>query len=166
MSTATTPVRFGIIGCAEIARKVSRAISLAPNATIIAVGSRSLDKAHKFISDNALSASTIPLAPYDAVLDHPSVDAVYVPLPTSLHVTWAVAAANKGKHVLLEKPTALCVEELDVILEACRANRVQFMDSTMWMHNLRTEKMRELISDRTRFGEIKTVNAFFFCLYI
>ncbi|KAJ3702667.1 hypothetical protein LUZ61_006372 [Rhynchospora tenuis] len=161
MSRATTQIRFGIIGCAEIARKVSRAISLSPNATLVAVGSRSIDKAQKFISDNGLPASTIPLAPYDAVLDHPSVDAVYVPLPTSLHVTWAVAAAKKGKHVLLEKPTALCVEELDVILEACRANRVQFMDSTMWMHHPRTEKMRELISDPTRFGEVKTVDSIF-----
>lgn len=72
-------------------------------------------------------------------------------------MTWAVAAAKKGKHVLLEKPTALCVEELDVILEACRLNRVQIMDSTMWMHNPRTEKMHELISDPTRFGEVKMV---------
>ncbi|KAJ4820304.1 NAD(P)-binding domain-containing protein [Rhynchospora pubera] len=161
MSSATTPIRFGIIGCAEIARKVSRAISLSPNATLLAIGSRSIDKAQKFISDNGLPASTIPLAPYDAVLDHPSVDAVYVPLPTSLHVTWAVAAAKKGKHVLLEKPTALCVEELDVILEACRENRVHFMDSTMWMHHPRTEKMGELISDPTRFGEVKTVDSIF-----
>ncbi|KAF3340740.1 Oxidoreductase family, NAD-binding Rossmann fold [Carex littledalei] len=158
---STSPIRFGIIGCAEIASKVARAISLSPNATLIAVGSRSIDKARKFISDNALPASTVPLTPYDAVLNHPSVDAVYVPLPTSLHVTWAVAAAKKGKHVLLEKPTALCVEELDVILQACRENRVQFMDSTMLMHHPRTEKMRELITDPTRFGEVKTVDSIF-----
>ncbi|GJQ91184.1 uncharacterized oxidoreductase-like protein [Tanacetum coccineum] len=46
---------------------------------------------------------------YDAVLDDPDVDAVYVPLPTSLHLQWAVLAAEKKKHILLEKPVALNV---------------------------------------------------------
>ncbi|KAJ3673775.1 hypothetical protein LUZ60_005767 [Juncus effusus] len=163
MSSATNPnpIRFGILGCAEIARKLSRAISFSPNCTIAAVGSRSLSKAEQFISANSLPSSALPLAPYDAVLGHPSVDAVYIPLPTSLHAEWAVKAAESGKHVLLEKPTALCVAELDRILEACRVNGVVFMDSTMWMHNPRTEVMRERISDPARFGEVKSVNSIF-----
>lgn len=155
-------IRFGIIGCADIARKVSRAIRLAPNAVIVAVASRSADKARRFIAANGLSSTDVSAyGSYEAVLDDPSVDAVYIPLPTSLHVRWATAAAAKGKHVLLEKPTAVSVSDLDRILESCHSNGVQFMDSTMWMHNPRTARMKELLSDPTRFGQLNTIHSIF-----
>ncbi|CAL9077270.1 unnamed protein product [Musa acuminata var. zebrina] len=161
-TTKSNPIRFGILGCAEIARKVARAIGLAPNAVIVAVGSRSLDKARRFIADNGLDADAVrAFGSYEAVLEDPGVDAVYVPLPTSLHLRWAVAAAERGKHLLLEKPTALCAAELDRILGACRSHGVQFMDSTMWMHHPRTAKMRELLSDSARFGQLKTIHSCF-----
>lgn len=156
-----TPIRFGILGCANIARKVSRAIKLAPNAALYAVGSRSIDKATEFASANGFPSSTKIYGTYDAVLDDPDVDAVYIPLPTSLHVRWAVLAAQKKKHVLLEKPVAVNVKELDVILEACQSNGVQFMDSTMWMHNPRTAKMTDFLSDSQRFGQLKSVHSCF-----
>ena len=154
---AETPIQFGILGCAEIARKVSRAITLAPNATLYAVGSRSLEKARRFAAANGFPPSAKIYGSYEAVLDDPGVDAVYVPLPTSLHLKWAVLAAEKKKHVLLEKPVALNVAELDQILEACESNGVQFMDGTMWMHHPRTAKMKELLSDPQRFGQLKSV---------
>ncbi|XP_068643564.1 uncharacterized oxidoreductase At4g09670-like [Aristolochia californica] len=153
------PVRFGIIGCAEIARKMSRAMSLTPNATVSAIGSRRLEKAVKFAADNNLPASVKLYGSYEDVLDDPDVDAVYLPLPTSIHVRWAVLAAEKKKHVLLEKPVALHVTELDRILEACEANRVQFMDSTMWLHNPRTRIMRDILSDTERFGAIQSIHS-------
>ncbi|XP_020104984.1 uncharacterized oxidoreductase At4g09670-like [Ananas comosus] len=159
-TTTTSPIRFGIVGCAEIARKVSRAIALAPNATLVAVGSRSLDKARRFIAENALSSSVRAVGSYEELLDDPAVDAVYMPLPTSLHARWAVAAAERGKHLLLEKPAALSAAELDPILAACAAHGVQFMDSTMWIHNPRTAHMRGLLSDPSRFGDLKMVYLF------
>uniref|UniRef100_A0A1D1YDX3 Putative oxidoreductase At4g09670 n=1 Tax=Anthurium amnicola TaxID=1678845 RepID=A0A1D1YDX3_9ARAE len=154
--------RFGIIGCAEIARKLTRAIRLAPNASLVAVGSRSLDKSRRFVADNGLDpAAVAAYGSYQEVLDDPRVDAVYVPLPTSLHVPWAVAAAGSGKHLLLEKPTALCASDLDKILAACDDAGVQFMDSTMWMHHPRTAEMRRLLSDPLRFGHLKSVHSIF-----
>ena len=125
---ADTAIRFGIIGCAEIARKVSRAITLAPNAKLAAVGSRSHEKAARFAAENNFPSDAKTYGSYEAVLDDPNVDAVYVPLPTSLHVRWAVLAAQKKKHVLLEKPVALNAVEFDAIVEACESNGVQFMD--------------------------------------
>ncbi|KAI3819808.1 hypothetical protein L1987_13660 [Smallanthus sonchifolius] len=133
----------GNFGCANIARKVSRAMIMSPNTTISAIGSRSLEKATAFASANHFPESTKVYGRYDAVLDDPDVDAVYVPLPTSLHVRWAVLAAEKKKHVLLEKPVALNVGELDTILAACESSGVQFMDATMWMHHPRTAKMKQ-----------------------
>lgn len=155
------PVRFGILGCANIARKVSRAMSLSPNSTIVAIGSRSLEKAISFAKENGFPESAKAYGSYDAVLEDPKVDAVYVPLPTSLHLQWAVLAARKKKHVLLEKPVALNVKELDEILEACESSGVQFMDATMWMHHPRTVRMREFLSDPQRFGQLKAVHSIF-----
>ncbi|XP_058188863.1 uncharacterized oxidoreductase At4g09670-like [Rhododendron vialii] len=158
---AETPIRFGILGCADIARKLSRAITLAPNAALHAVGSRSLDKAAKFAAANGFPPSARIYGSYNAVLDDPDVDAVYVPLPTSLHVTWAVLAAEKKKHVLLEKPVALNVSEFDRIVEACESNGVQLMDATMWMHHPRTVKMSEFLSDSKLFGQLKSIQSCF-----
>ncbi|CAI9116409.1 OLC1v1017545C1 [Oldenlandia corymbosa var. corymbosa] len=154
-------VRFGIMGCATIARKVARAIMLAPNATIVAIGSRSLEKAVSFAKENGFPATAKVYGSYDAVLDDEEVDAVYIPLPTSLHVEWAVRAAQKKKHVLLEKPVALNVKELDAILAACESSGVQFMDGTMWMHHPRTARMKEVLSDPQQLGQIKTIHSAF-----
>ncbi|KAJ4964531.1 hypothetical protein NE237_016380 [Protea cynaroides] len=156
-----TPIRFGILGCAGIARTLSRAIILSPNSTLYAVGSRSFDKAKKFAAENGFPPSAKIYGNYIDVLDDPDVDAVYVPLPTSMHLEWAVLAAEKQKHVLLEKPVALNVAEFDQIIQACEVNGVQFMDGTHWMHHPRTAKMTEFVSDTHRFGQLKTIHSIF-----
>ncbi|XVF37268.1 hypothetical protein REPUB_Repub19eG0131700 [Reevesia pubescens] len=140
---ADIPIRFGIIGCAEIARKISRAILLAPNATISAVASRSIDKAVNFAKANEFPPEAKIYGSYESLLDDPNIDAVYLPLPTSLHLKWAVLAVQKKKHLLTEKPVALNVAEFDEILKACEENGAQIMDGTMWVHHPRTEKMKE-----------------------
>ncbi|KAI4352800.1 hypothetical protein L6164_007019 [Bauhinia variegata] len=152
-----TTIRFGIIGCASIAGKVSRAITLAPNAALHAVGSRSLEKAIKFAADNGFPPHAKIYGSYEAVLDDPDVDAVYIPIPTSMHVQWAVLAAEKKKHVLLEKPVALNAAEFDKIIEACEANGVQLMDGTQWIHFPRTAEMGKFLSDDQSFGKLKSV---------
>ncbi|ERM94347.1 hypothetical protein AMTRI_Chr04g252390 [Amborella trichopoda] len=154
---AENPIRFGILGCATIAIKLSRAINRAPNACLCAVASRSLEKARAFASDNGFPPNSRAYGAYQELLDDPHVDAVYIPLPTSFHIEWAVKAAKRKKHILLEKPAALNVAELDVILGACEDNGIQFMDGTMWMHHPRTAKMKELLVDSQRFGELKLV---------
>ena len=65
------------------------------------------------------------------VLADPRVQAVYIPLPSALHLPWVRAAAAAGKHVLLEKPAAVDAGELQAMLEACQAAGVQLMDGTM-----------------------------------
>ncbi|KAM2327652.1 hypothetical protein ACFXTH_014198 [Malus domestica] len=84
---------------------------------------------------------------YNQLLDDPCGDVVYMPLPTSLRLHWAVLAVRKKKHLLLEKPTALDVSELDQTLEAWESNGVQFMDGSMWLHHPRTAKLKDLVSD-------------------
>ncbi|XP_050213887.1 uncharacterized oxidoreductase At4g09670-like [Mercurialis annua] len=158
---AETTIRFGIIGCAEIARKVSRAITLAPNAQLSAIASRSIEKAAAFAKANNFPSDAKIYGSYESLFEDQDIDAVYVPLPTSLHVKWACLAAEKKKHILLEKPVGLNVGEFDKILEACEVNGVQIMDGTMWMHNPRTHKMSEFLSDKERFGQLRTIHSCF-----
>ena len=159
MAEHTKAIRFGIMGCAKAARKVSRAITMSPNSTLYAIASRSLEKAQQFATENGYSDQQVVIyGSYSELLDDPLVDAVYMPLPTSLHLEWAVLAAQKKKHLLLEKPTALDATQLQQILEACRSNGVQFMDGSMWYHHPRTAKMKELLSDSKLFGQVKSVS--------
>ncbi|CAN1246167.1 Uncharacterized oxidoreductase At4g09670 [Linum grandiflorum] len=151
-------IRFGIIGCADIARKLARAISLSPNSHLSAVASRTLQKATDFAAANKLPPTVKIYGSYESLLDDPEIDAVYIPLPTSLHLEWAISAAERKKHVLLEKPVAVNVDELDRILAACEDNGVQFMDGTMWVHHPRTAKMKEVIDRKDEFGELRTSN--------
>ncbi|TQD89359.1 hypothetical protein C1H46_025080 [Malus baccata] len=90
--SAKTPIRFRIVGCAEIARKVLWAITRAPNATLYVVGRRSIDKATAFAKANNFLPTFKIYSSYDAVLDDPDVNTISVPLPTSLHIKWAVLA--------------------------------------------------------------------------
>lgn len=158
------PVNLGILGCAGIAKKLSRAINLIPDANLAAVASRSPQKASHFAATNNFPPSAKVFSSYDDVLNDPDVDAVYIPLPTSLHLKYAVLAAHNKKHVLLEKPVAMNVDQLDRIIEACEDNGLQFMDGTMWMHHPRTSMMRQFLSDSNLFGELKSVCILFILL--
>ncbi|MED6159190.1 hypothetical protein PIB30_039967 [Stylosanthes scabra] len=159
MADEKTTVRFGVLGCAHISIKLCKAIVRAPNTTLQAIGSRSLEKATAFIAQNGLPEVVRVYGSYEAVLEDDQVDAVYIPLPTALHVTWAIRTAERGKHILLEKPVAMNTAELDRILEACEGNGVQFMDGTMWVHHPRTAKMKEALSDEQRFGQLKWIHS-------
>ena len=73
---------------------------------VVAVASRSLEKAEKFIKDNDLESAKA-YSSYDDLLANPEIDAVYAPLPAGLHVKWLCKAAAAKKHILSEKPVAL-----------------------------------------------------------
>jgi len=152
------------MGAANIALKNVRAISLAPNSEIVAIASRSITKASDFLDKAPVSdvnKARVQLhGSYEALLADKNVDAVYLPLPTSTHIIWAVKAADAGKHILLEKPCALSNVELLAIIEACRRNSVVFMDGVMYMHHERLTKIRKCLSDPL-FGIIKRVSSSF-----
>ncbi|EOA38127.1 hypothetical protein CARUB_v10009598mg [Capsella rubella] len=151
-------IRIGLLSCINIVRKLSRAINLSPNATISAIATTSsIEEAKSFTASNNFPINTKIYGSYESLLQDPDVDAVYLPIPASLHVEWAVRAARQGKHILLDKPVALNVSEFDQIVEACEFYGVQFMDGTQWMHNPRTAKIIDFVKD----FEIRTVNSCF-----
>ncbi|KAG0504113.1 hypothetical protein KC19_12G158100 [Ceratodon purpureus] len=154
-------VKFGILSCANIARTLISAMKLLPEVKIHAIASRSLDKVQSFAAANDVPKETKLYGSYEELLDDDEVDALYVPLPTGLHVEWVLKAAAKKKHILIEKPPAHTVKELDVMLEALQKNGLQYMDGTMWMHHPRTHKMEAVLHDSSTIGRICEVHSTF-----
>jgi predicted dehydrogenase len=156
-------LRFGIMGAADIARKNWKAIRNSGNATVAAVASRDLDRCRAFVAACEMNAPmTHPvrmLTSYDALIASPEVDAVYIPLPTGLRAHWVTKAARAGKHVVCEKPCATSLEELRLMQEVCRENRVQFMDGVMFMHSQRLGKLRAELD--TSIGSVKRIASAF-----
>ena len=140
-------INWGLISCANIANKNVHAIELSRNSNLVAIASRSIDKAIAFAAENDLFKTVRLYSSYQDLLDDSNVHAVYLPLPTTLHLEWAIKAANAKKHILIEKPAALDSTELMLILQACRLNNVIFMDGVMFMHHDRTNLLRRCLRD-------------------
>src|SRR5215210_4366088 len=110
------PVRWEILGAATIARtKVIPGMRRSAWCDIVAIASRDIARAR-----DTANGLNIPRAygSYEALLDDPSIEAVYIPLPNHLHVPWTIRAAERGKHVLCERPIALTAKEAETLVEA------------------------------------------------
>lgn len=101
-------VGFGLVGLGGIAERVAAAIAAADNARLAAVRSRRLDDAVNFAARHGEPSAYSEL---ERLLDDPDVDVVYIATPNALHAEQAIAAMEAGKHVLVEKPMALTVED-------------------------------------------------------
>ncbi len=148
------PIRWGILSTAAIARRaVGPAIRLARNGVLRAVGSRSLGRARAFAAELEIPAAH---GSYEALLADPTVDAVYVPLPTALHRDWVLAAARAGKHVLVDKPFAVNAAEAAEMAAACRRAGVQLLEGFMYRYDPRHARLRALAADGA-IGELRRV---------
>jgi D-xylose 1-dehydrogenase (NADP+, D-xylono-1,5-lactone-forming) len=157
MSTTTKKLRWGILGVAKINDRLLPAFPRADNAELRAIASRSVERARQ-----AAAAAGIPVAhgSYEALLDDPNIDAVYNPLPNTLHAEWTRKAAERGKHVLCEKPLCPTAAEAQELVDFCRAKGIKLMDGFMWPHHPRTAKLRQLL-DKGGIGEVRRVSSSF-----
>jgi len=89
-------------------------------------------------------------SPYLEVLNDPSVDAVYVPLPSALHVDWVRRALECGKHVLCEKPLTLSGPDTERLFAIAESSGLWLSEAFMWPHHPRAQRLRELVAS----GEI------------
>jgi xylose dehydrogenase (NAD/NADP) len=147
----TTLVRWGILSTAQIAQdELLPAFMEAKNAEVVAIGSSN----HK-VKDIA-SKFKIPkvYGSYDELLEDPFIDAVYIPLPNALHSQWVKRAAEKGKHVLCEKPAALTASEAEEMIVVCKQNGVIFMEAFMYQFHPQHQRVREIIASG-EIGELK-----------
>ncbi len=160
--------RWGILSTAAIAQKNWHSIANSGNGQIVAVASRSKQKAQAFIdqcqASVPVSQEVNAIGSYDELLSNPAIDAVYIPLPTGIRKEWVIKAANAGKHVMVEKPCGVTADDVKEMITACEANHVQFMDGVMFMHSARMQAMRDAMDDGVRVGDIRRIaSQFSFC---
>jgi D-xylose 1-dehydrogenase (NADP+, D-xylono-1,5-lactone-forming) len=153
----TRKIRWGILGVARINDRLLPSFAKLTNGELVGIASRSLEKAQK-----AARSVGIPRAfgSYEALLDDPSIDAVYNPLPNNLHAEWTRKAADRGKHVLCEKPLTPTAAEAIELVAYCRSKKIVLMDGFHWPHHPRTKKIRELL-DRGDIGPVRRVGGAF-----
>lgn len=161
--------RWGILSTAGIAKKNWHSIINSGNGRLVAVASRSKEKAQVFIDECKASVPVShpveAVGSYDELLKRSDIDAVYVPLPTGLRTEWVVKAAQAGKHVMVEKPCGVSTADVQKMVDACKANNVQFMDGVMFMHSARMNAMRAVLDDGVSVGEIRRIaSQFSFCV--
>ena len=155
-SDAGPALRLGVLGAAAIALKNVPAAHAA-GWVVVAVGSRDRGKAEAFCATAGLPPSAVRDS-YAAVIADANVDAVYIPLPSAVHVEWVVAACAAGKHILLEKPVSTTDADSDAITAAVTTAGVALLDGTMWVHSARAAA---LAADLTRLGPLRSVCASF-----
>lgn len=137
-------VRWGVLGVANIGmRVVLPAIQQSRNGRIVAIASRDAARA-----DEAAQRLGIARAygSYAALLDDHEVQAVYVPLPNTLHHEWVLRCAAAGKHVLCEKPLTTSPEHAREMIAACARAGVKLMEAFMYRFHPRTERVVEMVA--------------------
>ncbi|MGG1218093.1 Gfo/Idh/MocA family oxidoreductase [Priestia endophytica] len=147
----TKHVRWGILSTAQIAQdELLPAFRDATNAKVVAIASTN-DKVKHIASK--LDIPKI-YGSYDELLEDSGIDAVYIPLPNSLHSQWVKRAAEKGKHILCEKPAVLNTREAEEVIETCKKNNVMFMEAFMYQFHPQHQRVKEILIS----GEIGEVN--------
>jgi predicted dehydrogenase len=158
-------LRIGFLSTANIGRQNWKAILNSGNAIVTAVASRDAGRAREFIREcqHKFPFATEPaaLGSYEELLASSGVDAVYLPVPTGLRKEWVLRAAAAGKHVVCEKPCGVNLTDVQEMVDACRKNRVQFMDGVMFMHNPRLLRMREVLDDGKSVGPVRWIASAF-----
>jgi D-xylose 1-dehydrogenase (NADP+, D-xylono-1,5-lactone-forming) len=136
-------VRWGVLGCADIAiRRLIPAMHATPASAVVAIASRDHERAKAAARELDIPRA---YASYADLLVDEGVDAVYIPLPNTLHAEWTVRTAEAGKHVLCEKPMATTVAECEQMVAACRRAGVRFMEAFMYRFHPQHARVRALI---------------------
>ncbi len=152
-------IRWGVLSTAKIGReKVIPATQSSATSVVTAIASRQLSTAQAASKQLGIEKA---YGSYDELLADPDVEAVYIPLPNHLHVSWSMQAIAAGKHVLCEKPIGLSVAEAEQLAEFSAAHSgVKVMEAFMYRFHPQWIKAREIVREG-RIGELKTIQTGF-----
>jgi predicted dehydrogenase len=156
--SAQSPIRIGVLGAAAIVpmalTKPARAV---PEVQITAIAARDPQRAQRFALKHK-----IPLVhqTYDALLADPDIDAIYNPLPNSLHAEWSIRALRAGKHVLCEKPFASNAREAEAMAKAARETGLILSEAFAYRYHPLTARVKEILSGG-EIGKIRHIDAQF-----
>jgi xylose dehydrogenase (NAD/NADP) len=151
-------VRWGVLGAASIARRrVVPAVQQSSNGEVVAIASRTLDKAQEFAQELKLPKA---YGSYEELIADPNIDVIYNPLPNSEHAAWSVRCAEAGKPVLCEKPLAKDAAEAQSIVDAFARRNLLFAEGFMYRFHPQTVKVKEMV-DAGAVGEVTSLQATF-----
>jgi predicted dehydrogenase len=134
---------WGLLGTARINRALIPPIRASKRSQLVAVASRSLERARTYARDWGIPRA---FASYEELLGDPEIDVVYIPLPNSMHCDWTVKALQAGKHVLCEKPLALNIEEVKTMQLAAERNNRILAEAFMYRHHPQTLQVKEMVA--------------------
>jgi predicted dehydrogenase len=137
-------VRMGIVGSARIAdRALVEAARQVPDVTVAAVAARDLPRAQAFALEHGIATA---YGSYDELLADPGIDAIYNPLPNSLHGPWTLRAITAGKHVLCEKPFASNAAEAKRVAEAAKPSGLVVMEAMHYRYHPLIKRLRDVVA--------------------
>lgn len=150
-------LKIGIMGTANVSRSFTEVLKDSATIKITAIASRSLEKATNFAAEFGIEKA---YASYEELLDDPEIEAVYIPLPNTLHAEWVIKAAQAKKHILCEKPIALTIEDVTKMYEEAIRNNVFLMEGFPYKFQPQTILMLQMIKDGA-IGEVSQIYADF-----
>jgi len=154
----TDTVNWGVLGAANFAKDhMAPAIHMARGARLAALATRSAEKAAPF---RAFCPDLTIHDSYEALLADPEIEAVYIPLPNTLHVEWTRKCLEAGKHVLCEKPIAMKAGEIDDLITLRDRTGLMATEAYMIVHHPQWQRAREIVASGG-IGRLAHVSAFF-----
>jgi xylose dehydrogenase (NAD/NADP) len=139
----TRPLRIGILGTANIARSFISGVAPSKSVTVVAVASRDAAKAERFAQECGIARAH---RSYESLLADPVIDAVYNPLPNTMHAEWSIRATEAGKHVLCEKPLATTAADAREMFASARRHNVHLVEAYPYRAQPQTLKLVELLA--------------------
>ncbi len=149
-------LRIGILGAARIApQALIKPARQVAEVTVSGVAARDATRARAFAHKHHIPRV---FATYDELLADPEINAVYIPLPNSLHERWTVRALEAGKHVLCEKPFASNAAEAEHMAEAARQSGLVLMEAFHYRYHPLAARIKEVV-DSGELGTIRRIEA-------
>ncbi len=153
--TYADKIQWGILGTGEMAAVFAKALTASRTGRLLAVASRTTKTAEEFSAAHHIPFS---YASYEALLENPDVEVVFIALPHPFHAMWAIRAAEAGKHILCEKPFTLNHPEAVAVLDAVRQHDVFLMENFAYRVHPQTVILRNLVQQQA-VGEIRLLRA-------
>lgn len=150
-------VRWGILSTARINDEIIGGAAESDRVEIVAVASRDARRAKAYAREKGIERS---YGSYEALLEDPDVEAVYVPLPNGMHIPWTMRSLEAGKHVLCEKPLSRRVDDVVRAFDLADSAGLVLSEGFMWRHHPQTKKLGELLRDGA-IGRLRVVRASF-----
>ncbi len=148
-------LRIGILGAARIARQFTDGVRPSRKVEVTAVASRDADKAQTFARDMRIPHA---YSSYEALLADPAIEAIYNPLPNTMHAEWSLLAIAAGKHVLCEKPLATSPGDARAMFDAAKRRGVRLVEGYPYRAQPQTLKLRELLAANA-IGRVRFIQA-------